>query len=32
MQSITNEEEEKKDSDIATVCHFCGIAVNGPAL
>ena len=32
MQIITNEEDEKKDSDVATVCHFCGIMVSGPAL
>jgi hypothetical protein len=27
-----NNEEEKKDSDIATVCHLCGIMVSGSAL
>jgi len=25
-------EEEKKDSDIATICHLCGEKVSGPAL
>jgi hypothetical protein len=25
-------EEEKKESDTANICHFCGITVTGPAL
>ena len=32
MQSNTNQEEEKKDSDITYVCRLCGEEVTGPAV